>query len=260
MNPLSEDTIEDLAALLDKATQEISPIAQLSLSQPYTLAEAYQIQSAGIDLRYERGEDFLGVKMGFTSRAKMKERGVDELIWGVLTDRMLIRNEGRLKTERLIKPRVEPELCFLVKKPIDKEIKPSELGEYIGAVAPAVEVIDSRYADFKFAVEDVIADNCSAAAMVLGTWYPTSHDPVDDLKIEFLINNEVVQSGLSSAILGDPWNSVIECSKLMGKYNQFIPEGSFILAGAITKAMHVQKRDKVLMRVDGQDEVMFEVV
>ena len=260
MNSLSEETIEEIAAVLDKATQEASPVEQISKAHTYSVAEAYQIQSAGIDLRYERGEDFLGIKMGFTSKAKMKQMGVNELIWGVLTDRMLIRNDGKLKTERLIHPRVEPELCFLVKKPIDKEIKESELGEYIGAVAPAVEIIDSRYADFKFSLEDVIADNCSGAAMVLGTWYPTSHDPVNDLKIELLINGELVHKDMSSAILGDPWQSVIECSKLMGKYGQFIPEGSFILAGAATPAVHVHKRDKVLMRVDGQDEVMFEVV
>jgi 2-oxo-3-hexenedioate decarboxylase len=134
---------------------------QLSAQQPFDLATAYRIQQAGIRLRQQRGERVVGLKLGFTSRAKMIQMGVDALIWGELTDAMQLSDGGRLDLAKLIHPRVEPEIAFITAIDIDRPLSLAEAGLALAGVAPALEIIDSRYRDFRFSLQDVVADNCS---------------------------------------------------------------------------------------------------
>ena len=251
--------INQIAETLDKAAQEAKPISQISLEQPFTVKEAYKIQRISINQRYERGEKFVGMKLGFTSKAKMEQMGVHDMIWGRLTDGMLLKREGKLPFEKFIHPRAEPELCFLVKKKIDKEITLEEVKDYIVGVCAAVEIIDSRYENFKFSLEDVIADNCSSAAFVIGAWHPLDI-PIEKLKIELVIDDEVVQSGTSAAILGNPLESVVAAARLALQYAKPIPMGSYILAGAATPAVYLKQGNSVKARVDHLGEVGFSVV
>lgn len=244
MSKLNENQIALFAERLDQAAVKALPTTQLSLEETYSEEEAYAIQAASLNRRYDRGEAFVGVKMGFTSTAKMEQMGVSDLIWGRLTDKMLLEQAGVLDFEKLIHPRAEPEICFRVAKEIDRELSESELAAYIDGVAPAIEIIDSRYENFKFSLEDVIADNCSSAALVLGEWSPVSTD-LSNLKIELVIDGEAVQSGSSAAILDDPWKSVLAATRLAEKYNQALPAGSLIMAGAATSAVFLQGGQKV---------------
>ncbi|WP_204377511.1 hypothetical protein [Aquitalea magnusonii] len=97
--------IQEMATQLDIATRCHEATPQLSTQQPFDLATAYRIQQAGISLRQQRGERVVGLKLGFTSRAKMIQMGVDALIWGELTDAMQIADGGRLDLSKLIHPR-----------------------------------------------------------------------------------------------------------------------------------------------------------
>ncbi|MBI1185639.1 4-oxalocrotonate decarboxylase [bacterium] len=251
-------TNDTLARILDKAALDAQPVAQLSLTHTFDENTAYAIQEELLACRYERGEQFVGIKLGFTSEAKMKQMGVNDLIWGRLTNRMLIENGGTLSLSDFCHPRVEPELCFLTKKDIDRELSLDEAHEYIEAVAPALEIIDSRYKDFKFSLEDVIADNCSSAAFVVGEW----HDAVPDLShltIELIVNHKVVESDTSAAILGNPWLSVCHASRLAAKYGQEFPAGSYLMAGAATGAVYLQAGDLVKARVRLLGEAGFSV-
>ena len=244
---------------LDKAALNAEPIEQLSLNEAFNVDEAYAIQEELLVCRYERGEKFVGLKMGFTSEAKMKQMGVNDLIWGRLTDKMLIENGGTLSISEFCHPRVEPELCFLVKKDITRELSLEEAPEYIDAVAPALEVIDSRYKNFKFSLEDVIADNCSSSAFVVGEWHDAAAD-LSNLKIELIVNHKVVESDSSAAILGNPWKSVCHASRLAAKYGQEFPAGSYLMAGAATGAVFLNKGDLIKARVRLLGEAGFEVV
>ena len=250
--------IKKLAETLDSAALHAKPITQLSLDNEISLKDAYKIQMHSINRRYERGEKFLGLKLGFTSKAKMEQMGIDSIIWGRLTTGMLLKRGGNLPMKKFIHPRAEPELCFLVKKAIDRELKVKEAKDYIFGVAPALEIIDSRYENFKFTLEDVIADNCSSAAFVLGGWMPLDK-PINNLKMELVIDGEVVESGRSDAILGNPWESVVEVSKLVGKFKKPIPKGSYILAGAATPAAFIKEGNVVKVVVERLGEVEFTV-
>ena len=112
----------DLAKLVDEAALNANPIPQLTTHRDISLEDAYDIQTKSIQERYRRGEKFIGYKMGFTSKAKMEQMGVHEIIWGRLTDKMLINRGGQINIHKYIHPRAEPEICFLVKKKITKPI------------------------------------------------------------------------------------------------------------------------------------------
>jgi 2-oxo-3-hexenedioate decarboxylase len=250
--------IKKLAETLDKAALHAKSVPQLSLENEFSLKDAYRIQMHSINRRYERGEKFLGLKLGFTSKAKMEQMGIHSIIWGRLTDGMLLKKGGKMSMKKFIHPRVEPELCFLIKKDIDREFTVEEAPQYIVGVAPALEIIDSRYENFKFSLEDVIADNCSSSAFVLGGWQPLDK-PIDKLKMELIIDGEVVQSGSSEAILGNPWESVVEVSKLVAKFKKPIPKGAYILAGAATPAVYLKPGNEVKAVVERLGEVDFRV-
>ena len=250
--------LNQLAATLDQAAVKAKPISQLSLTQPFSVEEAYKIQSISINRRYERAEKFLGLKLGFTSKAKMEQMGVHDMIWGRLTDGMLLKRDSPLPLGKFIHPRAEPELCFLVKNKIDKELTLDEVKNYIVGVAPAIEIIDSRYENFKFSLEDVIADNCSSAAFVLGSWQPLDK-PIENLKMELIIDDEVVETGSSAAILGNPWESVIAAARLALQYAKPIPKGAYILAGAATSAVYLKPGNSVKVVVERLGEAGFTV-
>ena len=159
---------------------------------------------------------------------------------------------------KFIHPRAEPEICFLVKKEITQAVPMSEIKQYISGVASAIEIIDSRYQNFKFSLEDVIADNCSSAGFVVGEWHDVD-TPIGDLKMELIINDKVVQSGSSQAILGDPWESAIAATRLCAQYGQVIPAGSYIMAGAATSAVFLEKNQTVKVEVENLGSVQFTI-
>jgi 2-oxo-3-hexenedioate decarboxylase len=248
--------LPELAFKIDQAAQKARPISQLSLAHPFTEEEAYEIQALSLGQRYQRGEQFIGVKLGFTSKAKMEQMGVHDLIWGRLTNAMLLENGGVLSLNQHIHPRAEPEICFRVSQDLIWPLTLEEIKQFVDGVAAAIEVIDSRYENFKFSLEDVIADNCSSAAFVVGEW----HDPglaLEDLGMELIIDGETVQSGSSAAILGNPWESVLAAARLGHQYGQAIPAGSYLMAGAATSAVYLKAGQAVSARVESLGEVEF---
>lgn len=250
---------EEIARILDDAAIKARPIEQISLKQEFNEQQAYEIQMTSIQRRLSRGEKFVGIKLGFTSKAKMEQMGVHDLIWGQLTSSMLYENGSDFPIGKYIHPRAEPEICFLIKKPIDRSITLTEAPDYVEAVAPALEIIDSRYANFKFSLEDVIADNCSSAGLVIGKWQSPDTD-ISDLAITLSINGQVVQSGSSAAILGNPWESVVAAARLATDSGLIIPEGAVLMAGAATPAQFLNKQSIVSARVALLGDVKINIV
>ncbi|MCP3717560.1 2-keto-4-pentenoate hydratase [Paraburkholderia sp. CNPSo 3281] len=237
--------IEHAARYLDDAAREARAVEQLSTSTPFPIEDAYRIQRASIARREARGERTIGVKLGFTSRAKMIQMGVDSLIWGWLTDTMLEEDGAPVDLDRFIHPRVEPEVCFVTKRDIDRPLTALEAYAYLEAAAPAMEIIDSRYEAFRFTLEDVIADNCSSAGLVIGPW-SRRFDGLRNAGVLMRFDGRDVQIGSTGAILGDPLRSIVQASRLVANAEVVLPAGSLIMAGAATAAqaltpgLHVQ--------------------
>lgn len=247
-----------IAQRLDQAAREAKPIPQMAEQEGYSLDEAYKIQLTSIQRRIERGEKITGFKLGFTSKAKMEQMGVHDLIWGVLTDAMQIEDEGEISLNNYIHPRAEPEVAFLVDKPIEKEISLEEIPHYISKMAVAIEVIDSRYENFKFSLEDVVADNCSSIGYCIGEWQDAKAS-IKDLPIQLKFDEKVVQQGNTKAILENPYQSVVELSRLAAEAGLQIKEGYVILAGAATAAEWMQKNTNIQAQLEDVGEVSFKV-
>ncbi|MFI7081776.1 2-keto-4-pentenoate hydratase [Micromonospora sp. NPDC049903] len=228
--------IAQIAATLDRAADTATAVPQVAAEAGLDVDAAYAVQAALVQHRLDRGERLVGLKMGLTSKAKMAQVGVDEVIWGRLTDAMRVPDGGTVDVTGFIHPRVEPEVAFL----LDRLPEPGEpVGDFtdaVRAVAPAIELIDSRYANFTFSLPDVIADNTSAGAFVIGPWSPVP-DGLENLGVLLEIDGRVAQVGSTAAILGDPRRALDEGIRLAGRHGVRLREGWVFLAGAATAAV-----------------------
>ena len=141
--------------------------------------------------------------------------------------------------EKMIHPKIEPEIAFVLKKDITKKITLEEAGEACGSVFAALEILDSRYTQFKyFSLEDVIADNASSSHYILGQ-EKTDFSSIDllNLKMDLYIDGKLEKEGLSKDISGHPLLSVVELANIMVERGLTVKSGSIILAGASTAAV-----------------------
>jgi len=225
-----------LAATLDEAARTATEATQLIETHPdLTIEDAYAIQLLNVQRRWARGERRAGYKMGLTSRAKMQQVGVSEVIWGRLTDAMRLEEGGTLSLSRYVHARVEPEIAYIIGKPLSGEVSAAEALAAVEAVAPALEIIDSRYKNFKFSLPDVIADNSSSSGFYVGAWSKPDTD-VSNLGIIMEVNGRAVQVGSSAAILGNPIRSLVAAARLVGRAGESLMPGDIVLAGGATAA------------------------
>lgn len=248
--------IEALSLKLDEAAQTATPIPQAG--PELREKDAYAVQAATIARRIERGERRIGFKMGFTSRAKMLQMGVHDVICGQLTDAMLVEEGGSIGTERYIHPRVEPEIAFLMRGKLAGTVTALEAKAAVEAVAPAMEIIDSRYRQFKFTLGDVIADNASACGVVIGPWAGRDTD-IGNLGMVLSFDGEPVQIGSSAAILGNPLRALVAAARLAARTGESLQAGDIVLAGAATPAEPLRPGTHVRVEVQWLGSAEFSI-
>lgn len=250
--------IAALARTLDDAALHARATPQLSNTVELTLDQAYAIQKAGIDRRLSRGERRIGMKMGFTSRAKMEQMKVSDLIWGRLTDAMIAEDGGSISRARFVHPRVEPEVAFLLRKPLAGIVTPLQALDAVEAVAPALEIIDSRYENFRFSTTDVVADNSSSAALTIGRWNARG-GPLDNLGLILSIDGRSVAFGSTAAILGDPLRSLVSAARLAAQSGETLEAGHVVMAGGATAAFELKPGMHVQLEVERLGRTSFTV-
>jgi len=248
---LDKATIDKLAEHLENAELNCVEVTKITDDYPdITWDEALDVQWEIRRRKEARGTKIVGLKMGLTSRAKMLQMGVETPCYGFLADYFSIPDGGEVKMSELIHPKVEAEVAFVTKKELSGP--GCHIGDVLSAtdfVVPAVEIIDSRYKDFKFDIKSVIADNSSSSRFVTGGRML----PIEDLDLKTLgvvmeINGEVVELGAGAAILGHPAASVAMLANMLAERDEVIPAGTFIMAGAITPAIAVKAGDNVSVR------------
>ena len=232
---MSMSSIQELAERVDQACHDVRGIAQLSLEIQLTLDEAYEIQWLSIGRRLARGEKRVGVKMGFTSRAKCVQMGLSDMIWGRLTSDMVVEDGGPLSLARYVHPRVEPEVAFLLKSELVGNVTPLQALSAVEAIAPAMEIIDSRYENFTFSLTDVVADNASSSGFVTGQWHQPDFD-FSNLGLVLSFNGTAVQVGSSAAILGNPLRALVAAARFAALANEPLQPGWIVMAGGATAA------------------------
>ena len=238
--------IAAIAERLDTAMCDARAVPQLP--EPLSLDQAYAVQAASLARRYARGERRVGIKMGFTSLAKMEQMGISEVIWGRLTDAMQVTDGASVPLDRFVHPRIEPEIAFLLAADLPGDISEAQAYAALAGVAPALELIDSRYENFRFSLSDVVADNSSSSAFVVGPWHAPFPD-LADLDFTMAIGGEPKQVGSSAAILGDPIRSLVRAARLAAAAGEPLQAGDVVMAGGATAAEALRRGDHVVLEV-----------
>ena len=228
-------TITELAARLCAAAMERRAGRPLSDEHPeLTEADAYAIQAALLRLT---GGARTGYKLGFTSAAMRQQMGVDHPNSGVLLAAMRI-DESDLPAGELIQPRVEPEIAIRLGRDLrGADVTPDDVADATAAVLPAIEVVDSRYRDYRFKSVDNIADNSSAARYVLGA--PHSLADVGDLRrveVQLHIDGRGVDQGVGAAALDSPLAAVAWLARHLAVRGERLQAGEVVLTGGLTRA------------------------
>lgn len=242
---------EKLADILHNAQRGRHTVPMLTAGDApgLTIEDAYTVQAALVQLRLASGEQVTGMKMGLTSSAKMKQVGVDEPIYGVLTDAMLAEDGGVIRRADLIHPRIEPEIAFVLKDDLHGPATVRQALAAVAGVCAALEVIDSRYQDFKFTMPDVVADNTSASRFIVGTPVPVPAH-LDNLGIVLEINGVVVETASSAAVLDNPARSLAALATMLARRGGYLRAGQVILSGGATAAVAINPGDTVRAVID----------
>lgn len=237
---MTPEDIETAAATLLRAEYTGQQIGLLSMRHPdITLADAYAIQSAQMAQKLAAGRRIIGWKIGLTSKVMQEALKIDTPDSGVLYDDMLFDTGGRVPAGRFIQPRVEAEIAFVMRAPLEGEVTRDQVLEATAAVVPSLEILDTRILrqDPKTGqprvIFDTVADNAANAGLVLGA---ERHAPdAHDLRWTGAIlrkNDEVVATGLGAAVLDDPLMGIVWLARRMGQYGQRIEAGQVILSGS----------------------------
>lgn len=260
---LDQATIAKLAEHLETCELEAKDTLKITDDHPdMDWEDSYAIQDNIRQRKIARGDKIVGLKAGLTSHAKMKQMGVDSPCFGFVAASHAVPDGGEVKVSELIHPKVEPEICFVTKHALKGP------GCHIGAVLaatdfilPGIEVIDSRYRDFKFDLKSVIADNTSAARFVVGGC-ARSVDEVDlrTLGVVLEVNGQIKSLGAGAAVLGHPAAAIAMLANHLGMRGEEIPAGTLILSGGITEAVAVKAGDHVSLRIQELGSVSLKFV
>ncbi|WP_432261977.1 2-oxo-3-hexenedioate decarboxylase [Cupriavidus sp. TMH.W2] len=248
---LTQDTIARLAEHLENAELQREAVRKITDEYPdMDWDDAYAIQDAIRARKEARGTRIAGLKMGLTSFAKMRQMGVSDPVYGFLTDYGACMDGGAIDTGTLIHPKVEAEIAFVLKAPLRGP--GCHIGDVLAAtdfVVPAVEVIDSRYENFRFDLKSVIADNTSSARFVVGGTHRGAEGlDLKNLGVVLEKNGEVVATAAGAAVLGHPANSVAMLANMLGARGRELPAGTFIMTGGVTEAIAVAAGDNITVR------------
>ncbi len=256
---MQNDQITEIAQQLHQARLTHTPVEQYSKNlESFSVMDAYSIQELGIEQRKADGETVVGLKMGLTSKAKREQMDLKDPCYGVLTDKMEIPDQGSYSMAGSIHPKIEPEIFFKISRDLKGKVSREEVLESISWVGAALEILDSRYTQFKyFSIEDVVADNSSSSHFILGNNL-MNHNELDleNLKMILRVDGKVVQEGYSRDISGNPLDSVVQLVHLLAERDQHLPADSIVLAGAATAAvplspgMHIDLEVDLLGHVD----------
>ncbi len=260
---LSSKTLDQLARHLHACQREARDTPKITDEHPQMdFDDAYAIQDRILAAKLKGGARVAGYKAGLTSHAKMKQMGVSDPVFGFLVDEFTVADGGEVKVSELIHPKVEPEIAFVTRTELRGP--GCNIASVLAAsdiVLPGIEVIDSRYRDFKFDVKSVIADNTSAVRFVVGGHAVDARSV--DLRTTGIVlekNGVPVALGAGAAVLGHPAAAVAMLVNHLGRRGKSLPAGSLVLSGGATEAVSVQAGDHVTLRVQGMGSVSLRFV
>ena len=242
---------EDVGRLLRQAEVRAAPVEPLSEMFPgLDLADAYAVQQGNIAERVAAGARIVGHKVGLTAVAMQQLLGVNEPDFGHLLDDMVHADGNTVTAAHYIQPRIEPEICFRLAAPLrGPGVTVQDVLAATEAVAPALEIVDSRIRDWKITLADTVADNASSAGLVCGAWTPICRAPdLAAITVDLFIDGEPVAAGSGREVLGHPSAAVAWLADTLASFGSGLEPGHLVLPGAMTTAPFVSAGQRVEAR------------
>ena len=246
LNPLGDELHQ---ALVDRRT--VPPLTSRGLD--LTVEDAYRIQQRMISHRLDAGERVVGKKIGVTSKVVMQMLDVHQPDFGWLLSGMVCPEGEAIPMDRLIQPRAEGEIAFVLKRDLrGPGVTAADVLAATECVLPCFEIVDSRIQDWKIKIEDTVADNASCGVFVLGG---RAVDPRDvDLRLCGMVlekNGEIVGTGAGAAALGSPVNAVAWLANTLGRLDIPLLAGEVILSGSLAALIPVKAGDSLRIDIGG---------
>lgn len=251
--------IETLADHLQKAYDTGQPVQPLIELEPdMTIHDAYLVQLETVKRWEAAGKKITGKKIGLTSKAVQENLGVDEPDYGHLFDDMVVENGGSLSVDKVLQPKIEGEIAFVLKKDLmGPNVTAFDVLDATDYVLPALEIVGCRIEDWKIKIQDTVADNGSSAFYVLGG-KPTKISDIQDLKLvgmNLYRNGELYNTGVGAATLGDPAIGVAWLANKLSDYGIRLKAGEVILSGALSGMIPVEAGDSFRAKFSDLGEV-----
>lgn len=235
----SEAVLNTAADELLAAYGTLSPVAPLrDRLQGMTLQDAYEIQTIQLRRQLAAGRVLAGRKVGLTSLAIQQQLGVDTPDFGFFFEDMVHSDDAQIPASGFISPKVEPEFGFVLGKSLQGPgVTLEDAIDAIDAVYPAIEIIDSRIADWDIKLVDTVADNASCGAIAVGS-IALDVDPADllDVRCSLVIDGHVTGSGTGADVMGHPVAPLAWLANVLGEQDVALEAGQLILPGSFTKA------------------------
>ena len=248
----SEELTAQLAAELDQSERTRVQVEHFSKRYPgMTIEDGYAVSRAWMKLKAAQGRSVIGHKIGLTSRAMQISSQITEPDYGTLLDDMLY-GPGDIPRDRFIAPRVEVELAFVLKKPLQGEkISVDDVLDATDYVTPAIEIIDSRIEQFDRhtkvmrKVFDTISDNAANGGIVLGGRKVQPRELDLPWCGAILRQNGVVEeTGLAAGVQGHPAIGVAWLVQKLAPWGERLEAGEIVLAGSFTRPVAAQRDDR----------------
>lgn len=250
--------IDEVARTLREASESGKPCPPIRDRLPAgDVAAAYEVQRINAEHRIGDGRRVIGRKIGLTSVAVQRQLGVEQPDFGVLFDDMAYVDGATVPVDRLLQPRAEAEIAIVLGRDLDRGdctfVDVLRAAEF---VLPAIEVCDSRVADWDITIVDTVADNASSGVFVLGA-RPVPLSAVDLAAVEMTLTlaGEVRSTGRGDAVLGHPLNAATWLANTTARLGAPLRAGDVVLTGALGPMIGVSSGDAVVAHLDGLGEV-----
>jgi len=256
---MSITSYESLAARLRDAYAGSAVAPLRDGLDPADGAGAYAVQDINTRFWGETGRRIVGRKIGLTAKAVQAQLGVDQPDYGALFADMQIEEGGILPADKVIQPKAEAEVALVLAQDITKaSVTPADIAAATDYAVAAIEIVDSRIADWKITFADTVADNGSSAFFVLGK----EGKKLDGLDLftcgmALEINDAIVSVGAGAACLGHPLNAAAWLARVMIANGTPLKAGDILLTGALGPMAAISPGDQVKASIGGLGTVSF---
>jgi 2-keto-4-pentenoate hydratase len=256
---MTTPTHDDLAMRLREAyTGGTVPPLRDGLD-PVDAAGAYAVQTINTRFWEAQGRRIVGRKAGLTAKAVQTQLGVDQPDFGVLFDDMRVADGGALDPAKCLQPKAEAEIAFVLGADLpDATTTPEQVAAAVASVHAAIEIVDSRIADWKITFADTVADNGSSAFFVLANeGKPLAGLDIWTAGMVMQVNGQTVSLGVGAAALGHPLNAAAWLAQTLAARGEPLKAGDILLTGALGPMVTLHPGDKVEAFVGGLGSCSF---